>query len=206
MSADPDRHDAKSSDSSPNQAVSQRLVAPSLLIATPSLEDGFFAHSVVLLLEHNEEGTGGIVLNRPAPLDLDTLLQAAGLGKVPSGPHPVWIGGPVTPQSGLVLYLDEGGERYEHDIEVLPGLRLSASMGLLRDVATGHGPRQFGLFLGRAGWGPGQLERELAAGAWLTGEPDLSLLFATDVDQSWRAALAAIGIDELHLSRDLVEA
>ncbi len=186
--------------------LANQLTAPCLLIAAPTLDDGFFAQSVVLLLEHGADGTGGIVLNRPAPLDLNTLLQAAGLGKGGHDTRPVWIGGPVTPHAGLVLYRDEGGERYEHDIEVVPGLRLSASMGLLREVAEGQGPQHFGLFLGRAGWGPGQLEKEMAEGSWLTAEPDLDLLFARDADQVWNRALAGIGIDSHHLVRDHVEA
>ncbi|MBI5607755.1 MAG: YqgE/AlgH family protein [Deltaproteobacteria bacterium] len=185
---------------------STNLQAPCLLIAAPALDDGFFAHSVVLLLEHGEDGTGGIVLNRPAPLDLNTLLQAAGLGRGAGAAQPVWIGGPVTPHAGLVLYRDEGQKRYEHDVEVVPGLRLSASMSLLREVAEGHGPRQFGLFLGRAGWGPGQLEKEMAEGTWITAEPNLDLLFANDADQVWSRALAGIGIDSHHLMRDHVEA
>lgn len=181
-------------------------MAPSMLIAMPGMEDGFFSRSVILLVEHSSDGSGGVVLNRVAPLDLNALLKSTGLEDAPTGPHPVWVGGPVSPQAGLVLYFDEGGERYDHDVEVMPGLRLSASMSLLRDVAAGKGPKKFGLYLGRAGWGPGQLEDELAKGAWLTTEPDLSLLFATDGDAAWRRALGAMGTDEQHVVRDIASA
>ena len=181
-------------------------LAPTLLIAMPGMEDGFFARTVILLVEHSQAGAGGVVLNRVAPLDLDTLLRSTGLDQAPTGPHPVWVGGPVAPQAGLVLYFDEGGVRYDHDVEVLPGLRLSASMGLLRDVAIGKGPKKFGLYLGRAGWGPGQLEDELAKGAWLSTEPDLALLFATDGDAVWRRALGGMGTDEQHVVREIASA
>lgn len=186
--------------------VGSSALAPSMLIAMPGMEDGFFARTVILLVEHGSEGAGGVVLNRVAPLDLDTLLKSTGLEKAPSGPHPVWVGGPVSPQAGLVLYLDEGGKRYDHDIEVLPGLRLSASLNVLRDVAAGKGPKTFGLYLGRAGWGPGQLEDELAKGAWLTTEPDLDLLFCTDGDDAWRRALGGLGTDEQHVVREIASA
>lgn len=181
-------------------------LAPTILIAAPVLEDGFFAHAVILLVDRGEHGAGGMVLNRVAPVDLDSLLQAGGLDHAPGGPQPVWIGGPVAPEAGLVLYLDEGGPRYEHDLEVMPGLRLSASMAVLRDISHGKGPKKFGLFLGRAGWGPGQLEREIAEGAWLSCEPRLDLLFGTATDDVWHQALQAIGLDEAHLFRGIAEA
>jgi putative transcriptional regulator len=182
------------------------LQMPSLLIAMPGMDDGFFGKSVILLVEHGEEGTGGLVLNRVAPLELDVLLQAADLRPAPDGPHPVWIGGPVSPQSGVVLYRDEGRPRYDHDVEVLPGIRLSASMSILRDVSAGRGPRQFGLYLGRAGWGPGQLEQELASGTWLTAEPDTDLLFGIDGEQMWHRALAKLQIDETQVVREVAQA
>ncbi len=178
-------------------------LAPSMLIAMPGMDDGFFSRSVILLVEHSSDGAGGVVLNRVAPLDLNTLLKSTGLDEAPLGGHPVWVGGPVSPQAGLVLYFDEGGDRYDHDVEVVPGLRLSASMNVLRDLAAGKGPKKFGLYLGRAGWGPGQLEGELASGAWLTTEPDLSLLFATDGDGVWRRALQSLGTDEQHVVREI---
>lgn len=191
---------------SPGPGPQIEALAPAMLIATPALEDGFFAHAVILLVDRGEHGAGGMVLNRVAPVDLDALLQAGGLDHAPGGPQPVWIGGPVAPQSGLVLYLDEGGPRYDHDVEVLPGLRLSASMAVLRDIAHGKGPKKFGLFLGRAGWGPGQLEREIAEGAWLSCEPRLDLLFGTATDEVWRQALRGLGLDEAHLFRGIAEA
>ncbi|MSQ82819.1 MAG: hypothetical protein EXR77_07865 [Myxococcales bacterium] len=181
-------------------------LAPTMLIAMPGMEDGFFTRTVILLVEHGDQGAGGVVLNRMAPLDLDTLLKSTGLDSAPSGPHPVWVGGPVQPQAGLVLYLDEGRKRYDHDVEVMPGVRLSASLNVLRDVAAGKGPTTFGLYLGRAGWGPGQLEDEMAKGAWLSTEPDLSLLFSTDGDQAWRRALSAFGTDEQHVVREIASA
>ena len=181
-------------------------LVPTMLIAAPALEDGFFAHSVILLVDRGDHGAGGMVLNRVAPVELETLFIAGGLEHLPTAPRPVWIGGPVAPQSGLVLYLDEGGERYEHDVEVIPGLRLSASMAVLRDVALGKGPRVFGLFLGRAGWGPGQLEREIAEGSWLTCEPRLELLFGTETDEVWHQALHSQGLDEAHIFRGIAEA
>lgn len=187
---------------SPNAAP----LAPSMLIAMPGMEDGFFSRSVILLVEHGSQGAGGVVLNKMAPLDLDTLLKSTGLQSAPAGNRPVWVGGPVSPQAGLVLYLDEGGARYDHDVEVLPGLRLSASLSVLRDVAAGRGPKTFGLYLGRAGWGPGQLEDELAKGAWLTTEPDLTLLFSTDGDEAWRRALQVLGTDEQHVVREIASA
>jgi putative transcriptional regulator len=102
----------------------------------------------------------------------------------------------VQPQAGLVLYLIEPGMAdYEPQSDVVPGLRVSSSMDLLRDIAKGKGPRTFALFLGRASWAPGQLEQELAQGVWLPTATDTALLFRDDAEGIWRQALESIGAD-----------
>jgi putative transcriptional regulator len=176
-------------------------LAPGLLIAAPNLADPTFNHTVILLVENGPWGSYGMVINRPAPVDLSSLLESAGIPHQSDLPRTVWLGGPVQPQSGLVLYRDEPGlASYDPHAGILPGMRISSSMHLLRDIAQGQGPRQYALFLGRASWVAGQLEQELAAGLWLPAEADASLLFAQDQDACWRRALATIGTDPAHIA------
>lgn len=172
-----------------------RSLAPGLLIAVPAMQDPFFARSVVLLIEHDDEGAFGVVLNRKAPVDLKSLLSGAGLDSAKiQGETPVWWGGPVQPESGMVLYRNEARlARYEPDHDVHEDLRCSWSMELLQDIAAGKGPATFSLFLGRAAWGPGQLESELETGAWIPADSDDSLLFTDEQAECWRMALLNIG-------------
>lgn len=170
-------------------------LAPGLLIAVPGMVDPFFARAVVLLVEHDQEGAFGVILNRKAPVDLPTLLSGAGLTNASvTDERAVWWGGPVQPESGMVLYLDEPhlGE-FAPSQEVSPGLTCSWSMELLQEIAEGRGPSVFALFLGRSAWGPGQLESELQTGAWLPADAESSLLFTDDQLECWLRALDAIG-------------
>jgi len=170
--------------------------APLLLIAAPALHDPTFAHTVILLVESGASGSYGVVINRPAPVDLGALLDSAGIARTIADKQSVWLGGPVQPQSGLVLFRTEPGQsEYEPQADVIPGLRVSSSMELLRDVAHGLGPRKFALYLGRASWDAGQLEAEINAGVWLPAEPDLSLLFHLDQEDVWKRALRLLGAD-----------
>ncbi len=156
-----------------------------LLVAGPPLEDPNFRRTVVFMIEHNEEGALGVVLNRPSPIDLaDALPQWADLAAAPSA---VFIGGPV--EQGSVLGLGrmvhdaapEGLTPVHAGIGVLD---LEADpVGLLGDVG---GVR---LFTGYAGWGPNQLEGELAMGGWFVVEAEAEDITTTAPDDLWRAVL-----------------
>ncbi len=166
-----------------------------LLIATPNVRDPFFARTVILLIDHDHEGAYGVVLNRRADPPLGDLLRRLELDNPRHLQRaPVWWGGPVQPEAGIVVYLHEDGlPAYEPAVEVTPELRVSWSMDLLRDVSKNLGPSVFALYLGSAGWGPGQLERELGEGAWIPVELSHRLLFRDNGESTWADALADIG-------------
>ena len=167
-----------------------------MLIAAPNMRDPFFRMTVVLLVEHSKEGAYGVVLNRKAPIDFRTLLEGAGLPSagVPED-KPVWWGGPVQPESGMVLYeLSDDLNEYEPSFAVNERLRVSWSMELLQDIANGHGPDVYALYLGRASWGAGQLDNEIAMGAWLPTDADAELLFTCETSERWKDALSNIGV------------
>ncbi|MFI2366845.1 YqgE/AlgH family protein [Streptomyces sp. NPDC018833] len=156
-----------------------------LLVATPALTDPNFDRAVVLLLDHDDEGSLGVVLNRPTPVGVGDVLEpwAALAGE----PGVVFQGGPVSLDSALgvaVIPGDEGplGWRRVYgaiglvDLEAPPEL-LGSALGSLR------------IFAGYAGWGPGQLETELREGAWYVVESEPGDVSSPRPEKLWRAVL-----------------
>jgi putative transcriptional regulator len=180
-----------------------RSLAPSLLLAMPQLMDENFVRTVVLLCKHSEEGALGLVVNRPLmttgrvtvnldpPVSTDRELQ-------------VWIGGPVEQERTWILV---GQEPDAHD--ALSGVRLSeqlyvsTSPDLLLRLLEPTPPPLARLIVGYAGWGPGQLEAELNASAWLMSDVDRDLLFNTPAERMWEEAIRRLGADpaSLQMSR-----
>lgn len=178
------------------------------LIATPSMPDIRFAHSVVLLCAHSDQGAMGIIINKPMPdLRLPTLLShlditrasaAAGLGG-DSPDLPVHFGGPVETSRGFVLHSPDFFGT-EGSMTLGDGLVLSTSVEVLSEMARGQGPGKALVALGYSGWGPQQLEQEIQAGGWLMAEATAQLVFATEDAHKWGASLAQIGVDPRMLS------
>jgi putative transcriptional regulator len=157
-------------------------LAGAFLVARPSLRDGFFARSVVLLLKHGSEGAFGLVLNRPAEGD--------------ELPFPVFIGGPCQLEGLLMLHGHEDwrGPKGERPSEVCPGVFLGDghSFDRLGDMPE-EADWRFRVFTGYAGWGPNQLESEMAEGAWIVLPASAEHLFDTDSEELWsRLAPSAI--------------
>lgn len=178
-----------------------------LLIAMPTMPDPRFAHSVVLLCAHSDEGAMGVIINKPLPdltlarllehLDLPRAGATSGLGGAPEGA--VHFGGPVETSRGFVLHspdvlTDDGS------IEVASGIMLSTSVEILAEMARGQGPAQVITALGYAGWGPNQLEEEIQAGGWLLTSASGAMVFEADDSVKWDAALKAMGVDPRLLS------
>ena len=137
---------------------SMKCLAGSLLIAKPVLKDSFFEQSVILLLQHSEEGAFGVVLNRPAPVkDL---------------PFPLFIGGPCKLQGLVMIHGQPDWVEPEERQEVCTGLYLGNAECIRRisELDEGH-HAHFRVFTGYAGWGPFQLERELSEGSWAVVHP-----------------------------------
>jgi len=171
-------------------------LSPGLLVAAPSLRCPFFNHTLVLLVDHGEEGSFGFVLNKPAEVQLASVLSELDLAADLAPEVPVMLGGPVSPQTGWVVF-----ERASLDAElseildVDAGVSLTASVKMLEAFAAGQGPGRALLLLGYAGWGPGQLEDEMRDGSWFPMDVDPRLLFDVAPEERWDAALAQLGIE-----------
>lgn len=146
----------------------------SFLIARPSLRDGFFSRSVVLMLQHSEEGAFGLVLNRPA--------QAKEL------PFPVFVGGPCKMDGLLMIHGRKEwlGKSAEDKTEVCPGVFLGTTDQFAKATETDDAEAgRFRVFTGYSGWGPQQLEGEMQEGAWIVLPANGKIIFETAPQDLW---------------------
>ncbi|MEZ4254597.1 MAG: YqgE/AlgH family protein [Polyangiales bacterium] len=179
------------------------MLKPCMLVASPALSCPFFNHSVVLLVDHREDGSLGFVVNRDSGMSFEEVLEQVGL---PSGRRhqtSVMQGGPVSPETGWLIFDPTDGladgER-EGIIRVNRHIGVSANMDILERIASGAGPRRRTMMLGYAGWGPGQLDDEIREGSWITTDLDPSLIFDVPIEERWRRAWSAIGVDPAQMS------
>ncbi len=180
------------SESTPTSSI--QSLAPVLLLSMPQLADPNFHRSVVLLCEHGTEGAFGLVLNRPTETPATNVVRLdLDLPPVLPDALRLWIGGPVEPQRGWILL---GAPPADADaVRVCEGVYLSASAALLRRLLAASPASGARLLTGYAGWGPGQLEAELSASAWLTADVDVDIVFHTAPDRMWEAAIRRLGAD-----------
>jgi putative transcriptional regulator len=178
------------------------------LVAMPGMLDERFARSVIYLCAHSEEGAMGIVVNQAVPqISFSDLLVQ--LDIIPEGPEIrlpraasrmiVQRGGPVETGRGFVLHSAD----YFADNSTLPideNICLTATLDVLKAIASGSGPESAMLALGYAGWGAGQLEEEIQANGWLSLKGDAELIFDPDLDGKYIRALAMMGVDPAMLS------
>jgi putative transcriptional regulator len=171
-----------------------------LLIAMPAMPDPRFAHSVIFMCMHDERGAMGIIVNQVVDgLEFEKLLEQVGIKDMPPKRRiAIHVGGPVETGRGFVLHSDD--YKLDSTLDVEGGIRLTQSIEVLKEISRGAGPRRCLLALGYAGWGPGQLEREIKQNGWLNVAADEELIFGAAIDDKWRRALAKMGIDPTMLS------
>ncbi len=163
--------------------------AGQFLVAAPDRGDPRFAETVILMVRHDETGAFGIVINRPVETrSLASLLEALG-DKQPSakGEVQIYAGGPVEPGVGFVVHSAE--YHLASTVAIDGQVAVTSNAEVLRDMGAGKGPAQTLVAFGYAGWGPGQLENEMAQHAWFTEPEDPKLLFDPDRAGLWQRAL-----------------
>lgn len=187
-----------------------RFLDGQMLIAMPAMADPRFARSVIYLCAHSAEGAMGIIINQQAPnINFAELLEQLNISSESDSIHmppslehmAVHVGGPVETGRGFVLHSTD----YYAEDSTLPiddGVSLTATVDILRAIASGDGPNKALLALGYAGWAPGQLENEFQANGWLHCPADIDILFDHDIDNKYERALEKIGIDPARLVND----
>jgi putative transcriptional regulator len=177
----------------PKQATEGKLSAGTMLIAEPFLTETHFSRSVICLCEHGNDGTVGFIINKATQFSLCDLLESDTTKDLP-----VYTGGPVQTDTLHMLHRMPdvlGGNKIAEDVywggsfEVL---QLLVEKGDLND-------NDIHLFLGYAGWSAGQLNDELKQGSWLIGACNSHIIFDTQDDDKWKAAILSLGDDYRHI-------
>jgi len=177
-----------------------------LLLAMPSMNDSRFHRSVIYMCAHSHEGAMGLIINQQADhITLPRLLEQLEIPSIVSKPAAirvksmaVHVGGPVETSRGFVLHSADYFVA-ESTLPIDGKVCLTATIDVLKAIATGRGPDRAILALGYAGWAPGQLEREIQANGWLSCPADTDLVFDTNLDSKYGRALDRLGVNPLHL-------
>lgn len=166
------------------------------LVANPSLPDPRFAHAVILMVKHDEQGAFGLVINRPVGVAEVTPDEADGKtggdAKPPAGPAPLhlpaFLGGPVELNKAFIVHSPD--YKIEGTVAVTPKVSVTATVQILKDMADGKGPKRTLYVVGYAGWSAGQLESEMQRSSWYEAPADAGLIFSgEDTDAVWEHAM-----------------
>lgn len=173
------------------------------LIAMPQLKNSNFNRSVTYICDHNAEGAMGIVINHPMPINLGEVLEQMKI--TVNAPEltakPVFFGGPIQRERGFILHRPMGV--WHSSVNLTENLVITTSRDILEAMAQNEGPKDAVVFLGYAGWEPGQLEKEMLENVWLSGPADIDILFNMPFHQRRQAAADLIGVDLDLLSGDI---
>ena len=167
--------------------------APILLLSMPQMADPNFARTVILLCDYTDQGAFGLVVNRQMTEPAWTLIKTEPPVRVDPELR-LWIGGPVDPQRTWVLTSNAQGPE-EEQREVAPGVLLSVSHELTLQTLQAPPSTRSRVVVGYAGWGPGQLDKEIAASGWLTMDVDPTLIFGVPPGDMWETAIRKLGAD-----------
>ena len=171
------------------------------------MRDPRFRFSVIFIVSHDKSGAMGIIINKnKAGLTISDLLEQVGIeGEVKVANTPVLNGGPVDIDRGFVLHSSDYFKE-ESSLIISKTLSLTSTKDVLESLVSDDHPENAMLAVGYAGWGPGQLEQEIAENSWLVTDADESLIFSDDLSNKWALVLADMGIDPGCLSQSGGEA
>jgi putative transcriptional regulator len=162
-------------------------LAGRLLIAEPYLGDPNFERSVILLCEHTEKGSFGLVLNQLSNLKLNDAMEDIFMD------FPLFVGGPV--EYNTLHYVHRLGEIIPNSVELGIGLYWSGDFDALKtliDIGKVE-EKDIRFFLGYSGWGEGQLNAEMNRNSWVISETDADMIFDSSPEVFWRKVLRNMG-------------
>ncbi|PLA74841.1 YqgE/AlgH family protein [Hydrogenovibrio sp. SC-1] len=168
------------------------------LIAMPNLADSWFEKTLVYVVEDNQHGTMGLVVNLPHKFNLTQLLEHFQLpteqleANETLSEQVIMMGGPVDMEHGFILHQPPGD--WQKSVSLADNLAMTVSEDFLKSISEGKLPEKMLVCLGFAGWEKGQLNEEIQQNNWLTIPYNESLLFDIDPDQKWQVALNTLGI------------
>jgi putative transcriptional regulator len=161
-----------------------------ILVSEPSLTDRFFARSVVLLAEHDSEGSFGLIINKPSEIRLSQITD-----EFPGFDPHLFLGGPVKVEN--LYFIHTKGEEVEGSLKIMDGLYWGGSVKkikeMIRDRKITENDIRF--FIGYAGWQPSQLDRELSENSWLVLNTSVDEVLKVNTESVWRKILISMGED-----------
>ena len=159
----------------------------------PHMTDPYFQKSLIYVCEHDSDGALGLIINKPIPSkSAEEILTQTGLDSV--RPHlEVYFGGPVKVEMGLFLH--DSAYETEDSMVVNKEITLSTNENIIHDIMDKKGPKNYLFTLGYAGWGSGQMEREIENGDWLVMPATFDFIFSTPDNSKWEKAAQQFGID-----------
>lgn len=159
------------------------------LIATPEIENGIFFRSIVLVCEHNPNGSFGIVINKS--LDLELPEEIVNINNL-ANPHVgIRAGGPVQTNQMMLLHTSE--QIPHQTLKICDGVFLGGDLQFLQEAISDENGPQIYLCFGYAGWGAGQLEREFLDGHWFIHPASAPYIFDIEADKLWQSLLRDMG-------------
>ena len=161
-----------------------------ILISEPLLNDYYFSRSVILLAEHNEEGSFGIIMNKPLDVGFNEVVK-----DFPKFGGDIFLGGPV--KSDSLFYIHTLGDMVENSYEIIDGLYWGGETKIIKDmIVSGHiKSNQIRFFLGYSGWNPNQLEEELKRNSWVVSNTNSDFLLNVDYNLLWEKSLINLDKD-----------
>ena len=165
---------------------------PGVLVAMPTLKDTYFEKSVILLCSYDTEGAFGLVMNHPSKTQVKEILSKE-LQENKALDIPLLVGGPVQPESFWAVHSTDFS--VEDTTILSPKINLSSAYDILPPLAAGQTVESYQFGRGYAGWGAGQLDREIQEEAWWLGPLDESLLLELDYELRWDKTMENLGFD-----------
>jgi putative transcriptional regulator len=174
-----------------------------ILVAMPELDETFFAKSVVLICEHNENGAIGLIINRPFDFPLSFVFDELGFTplKPEIGEQDVLFGGPLQQERGFVIH--KPYKNMSESLSLNDDILISTKASTLQSLATGKGPHDALVVLGFCGWEPNQLDEEIKANLWLPLEASSEIVYNEPFVSRWLQAGKLLGVDLSLMSQDV---
>lgn len=175
-----------------------------LLIASPSMEDPYFARTVTYICEHNEHGAMGLIINQPVGMKLKELVeQVDDKAQVidEKADDIILAGGPVSQDRGFILHTTQPG--WSSSLTMTSEIMVTTSKDIISSLGNKDAPEKSLIILGYAGWTAGQLEEEIQTNSWLMVEADTDILFDTPIHKKWETAVQRLGVDVWQLGPDV---
>jgi len=161
-----------------------------ILISEPLLMDYYFKRSVVLLAEHNDEGTFGVIMNKPLSVKLNEVIK-----DFPDFDSEIYLGGPV--QSDSLFFIHTLGDKIEGSQEIIDGIYWGGEMEAIKEMIALNliKPDEIRFYIGYSGWSPKQLDEELVKNSWVVSLVQASYLLNTNPNNLWKSSLEKLGED-----------